>query len=490
MKIFRIQFCLILALVVSLASVSNVHAQFEKSAKWVPEAANVLVMIQAEKILDSAIGKREKWKGDRSKAFRSGAAFFPPTTRRILMASQIDFEFMESVFHVGVFEKKGSDIDILEVSKRIKGNIETIDGQQALVLPNNSYLVQIAADTLLSMTPANRQLVTRLLRKKMAGAMSISPYLTQAVKYADQNAQVIVAFDLGGVLTEAEIAKRLTENNTIGAALIDQAAKTLNSIQGVTLGVNVRDKISGAINVDFSQDPTNLTPSAKKILIAALKKNGLMIDDIESWNTTIKDNQIRIAGDLSTEGLRQIGSLIHQPLIDDLSGASDSASIGAGEPQVDTLTRTKQYFGDVQHVFEMLRRKDVEQLDTYMKWFNRYSRDIDGISVIGVDPAMVAYGTYVADSFRDISGILSGANLEKNRGVAAQGFSGPGSRTWNYGYGYGTISSRQYTRNSRRTASALGTEKGKDAAMVVVREVESETAKIRKAMSDKYQTDF
>ncbi len=440
------------------------------------------------KILDSEISQKENWERDRSKAFRSGAAFFPTSTERLLIASQIDFEFLESVYNVGVFENKGPALNILNISKRIEGNIDTIAGRDALELPNNSFLIKVDDSTLVSMTPANRQMTTRWLQKKISSTMDISSYLTQAVKFADSNADIIVAFDLSGVLQEQEIAKRLEESGAVDASVAKIHAKTLTSIKGLTLGVTVRDKISGAIKVDFTDSPADLAAVAKKILTTALKRNGLMIDDFENWTMTTSGNQIRFAGPMTPEGLRQVGSLIHQPIATDFVGGQGAGS--GEEPQVDMKTRTLQYFGDVQHVLNMIRRKDLEQLNTYSKWFSRYARDIDSISVLGVDPAMVAYGTYVANAFRDISGGLNTAQLARNKNVAAQGFSGPGGGRFSYGYGYGTLNGQNYTRDSRRAAGALGTEAGANTAKEVMAEIDTETAKLQKAMSEKYDINF
>lgn len=487
----KIRICLLLALCVALMGVTNLHAQsqFQKSAKWVPSTANCLVMVQAAKIYDSPIAKREGWAKDRSAAFRSGASFFPPSTVRLLIASQIDFEFMESVYNVGVFEKKGDAINIVEISKRITGDIETIGNKQALLLPNHSYLVQIDNSTLVSMTPANRQHTTRWINNKQSGVTNVSPYLSEAIKFADQNAQIIVAFDLAGVISEQEIAKRLKESGAVSKATIDETAKTLASITGLTLGVTVRDKVSGSIKIDFNENPNSLLPVAKDILIAALKKNGMMIDDMDSWNVSPGPNEIFLKGTLSPEGLRQIGSLIHQPIADDFTGSGGSGSSETA-PEANMATKSLQYFGDVQHVLTMIRRKDLGQLDSYSKWFSRYARELDSISILGVDPVMVAYGTYVANSFRDVSGGLNADNLAKDKSVASQGFSGPGSRSFSYGYGYGTVNGRNYTRNSRRSAGAIATEAGANSAKTIMRELENKTSEVSRAMTEKYQIQF
>tara|TARA_B110000495_G_scaffold146741_1_gene129634 strand:+ start:3698 stop:5191 length:1494 start_codon:yes stop_codon:yes gene_type:complete len=496
MKNTKIQFFTLLAFCLSLLSVTAANAQFDEAAKWVPENANCLVMVQAENILNSAIGRRENWATDRSAAFRSGASFFPPTTKRILMGSQIDFEFMDSVFHVGVFEKKGSEINLVEVSKRVNGNIATIGGKQALELPNNSYLIKVDNTTLVTMTPSNRQMTTRWLAKKSSGRMSVSPYLAEAVKFADENAQVIVAFDLEGVLDPAEIEKRLVEGGSVLEVSAASVAKTLSTLRGVTLGVTVNDRISGAIKIDFSSDPSAVTPVCKAILISALKKNGLMIDDIATWNVSSSGNQIRLSGPMTSEGFRQIGSLVHQPLEDDMHGASSGGGVtSSAEPTKQNMaTRTQQYLGDIDHILEIQRRKKEEQLNTYAKWFDRYARQIDGISILGVDPIAIDFGSYVGNAFRDITGDLNTSNLSKNESVASQGFSGPGGGRWNYGYGYGygygTVNGNNYTRDSRRNASALGTEKGMNKKGDVLRQIDAKESQVKKALTEKYQINF
>ncbi len=495
MKNTKIQIFILLAFCITLLSVTAANAQFEDAAKFVPENANCLVMVQAENILNSAIGRRENWATDRSAAFRSGASFFPPTTKRILMGSQIDFEFLDSVYHVGVFEKKGSEINLVEVSKRVNGNISTIGGKQALELPNNSYLIKVDNTTLVTMTPSNRQMTTRWLAKTTNGRMRVSPYLAEAVKFADQNAQVIVAFDLEGVLEPAEVEKRLVESGAVLEVSAAAVTKTLSNLRGVTLGVTVNDRISGAIKIDFSSDPSNVTPVSKAILIAALKKNGLMIDDIASWNVTSSGNQIRLSGPMTSEGFRQIGSLVHQPLEDDMHGAASGGVTSNAEPTKQNMaTRTKQYLGDIDHILEIQRKKKEEQLNTYAKWFDRYARQIDGISILGVDPIAIDFGTYVGNAFRDISGDLNTSNLSKNESVSSQGFSGPGGGRWNYGYGYGygygTINGRNYTRDSRRNASALGTEKGMNQKSDTLRQIDAKESQVKKALTEKYQINF
>ncbi len=469
----------------------NSNAQKTDSAAWVPESANSIVIVNAKQILDSELGKEKKWKTERSSAFRSGAAFFPPNTERILLATQMDFQVMEPIWSVGVFEIKKGKMDIVDVSKRTNGNLDSIAGMESLVLPTDAILVQVDDKTIVSMAPANRQMTSRWINSKKGGITKISPYLTEAVKFSDDNADMIVAFDLGGVLGEDEIKERLKGNSDIDQSKLDQYAKTLASIEGITLGVTVRKKITGSIKIDFKSNPMGMSDVGKQILISALKKNGVMIDDFNSWDVRMDMNQLLLSGPLSESGFRQIGSLVRQPIHNDFASDEDSSS------SVDEATRSKQYFGDVDHILTELRGRTTKKLSSYAKWFDRYAREIDGLSVLGVDESLLEYGQYTSNSFRDIAIGLRGNDMsrEKNRANATKNsdprYGGGYGRYGRYGgyggYGYGN---GMYMSRDRNVASNLGQMAGENQAKELFAEVEAATAKIRRELSKKYNLDF
>ncbi|MDG1873745.1 MAG: hypothetical protein P8J27_07525 [Mariniblastus sp.] len=464
-----------------LLTTAKVDAQHSNSAVWVPSSANSIAIVNSREILESELGKAKKWKTERSNAFRSGAAFFPPNTERMLLASQMDFQFMEPIWNVGVFEINKGSIDIVEVSKRIKGSLDSIGGMDALVLPSDAILVKVNDKTIVSHAPGNRQMTSRWIKSKSGGTANLSEYLSEAVQFADANADMIVAFDLDGVVGKDEIEKRLSAMTIIDQSKLAQYSKSIASLKGITLGVSIGEKISGSIKLDFNADPLGMLTAGKPILIEVLKKNGLMIDDIRKWRVTSNNskNQIIISGELSEYGFRQIGTLIRQPILADFSSESDSS-------QVDVATRSKQYFGDIQHVFEELRRKEIKQLSTYAKWFDRYAREIDSLPVRGVDDSLLDYGQYTADSFRDIAVGLRSNNLERAKNTTSQ-------KDDYYAYDrsgrYGSYTTN-YSRRNRTIASNMGRMAGENQAKEIFGEVEAATAKIRRDLSKKYNLDF
>lgn len=485
--------CLLLGVAVSLISSVEVDAQLEETARWIPDSANSLVIVRADQIFNSEIAKKERWKTDRIKAFQAGATFLPPSTEQLLMAAQLDFEYMDPIWQVAIFERSGTAIDIRKVSQRLGGNLEKIGDNDAIVLPNDAYLVKLDDNTLGTMTPANRQVTARWLATQKFASMSLSNYLTHAVKFAEDNADIIVAFDLESALHPAEILNRVKESGLVSDEQAQDISKTLTTIEGLTLGITINDKVTGAIKIDFNSSPAKLGPLAKQMLIHALEKNSLMIPDFQNWDMQVKGNQLLMMGPLSEMGLRQIGSLIEHPLVPDFV-----ADESAGGSQVDMKTRSLQYFGSIQTLTEELRHQNFQAMTTYAKFFDKYARQIDNLSVLNVDPVVLSYGAYVADSFRSVSAGLLDVNLQKvqDRSTYEAGsadYHGRGDYTnWNgytsrVGWGGGGYNSNM---RNRQRVSGQAQLQGEIGAKDILRDVEAKTAEVRQQMSQKYQVDF
>ncbi len=474
---------------------STAQAQFDDLAKWVPDSANSIVLVQAKNIFDSQIAEKENWKSERAKAFKAGAGIIPPNTRRFLMASQVDFQMFENIWQVAVFDEL-EEIDMAKLSGKTGGSIESLLGHEAVVAPNDAYLVKVEPKKLALMAPANRQMASRWIRSSENGQMRLSPYLANAVKFADTNAHVIVAFDLTDVIHDHSIEERLKQTELYktgslkGQDMSDLCAK-LAGIKGLTLGITINDKISGAIKIDFKERPTTFAIFGKDLLLHVLKQRGLMIDDIDEWVMNINDDNLTFRGEFSREGLRQVSFLIEQPL-----AAGQDAAYG-DESSVDPKTRSVQYFRAVDDLVDDMRGKvgKAKALKTYAKWFEKYARQIDELSVIGVDEELLSFGTTTADSFRQITGILRGAEYNRlgtreNMGgtysyAYGGGYNNYGYRRGGYAYSYRRVQTAEQ-RNIEGQAKLAGANKANE----VMRDIDEASAKVRKSMSQKYKFNF
>lgn len=463
--------------------VTPAQAQFDQAARWVPAGANVIALVRGEDILESEYAVANKLRAERTRAFKSGAAFLPPSTERLLLAAQMDFEFQEPAWQVTVFENSKPTIDIIELSKRVNGSIENISGNDAVVLPGDVYAVKIDDKTLVSMYPANRQVTSRWIRENKRSGSKLSPYLAEAIRYADNNAQVMIAFDLQDVVSHEAIKERLKNTALFPGQAVDDACGVLCSIRGLQFGITINDRVNGAIKIDFDENLTPIADQAKDLLILALERNGLMIEDFRDWTATVNAKQITLAGQLSETGLRQVASFIEQPLVMDY--ASDYENEGP-----DMKTRTLQYMSAVTGIVDSMQNKDEKGLQTHSKWLEKYAQQIDKLPIANVDPAALEYGQFVSTSFRDISADLMGVQLEtmQNRASVPDNYSetyyGWGGRYANYYY------MNDYKTRNQARATSQGQLKGQSLAQQQMAQVAKATVDVRRDLSLKYEIEF
>jgi hypothetical protein len=87
---------------VIMTAVQPARAQFEPLAAKVPTSANAIVLLDGQRLLASPLAVREGWKEKYEQAFASGLVAIAPDTQRLVLASQIDYEFMRPQWEVAV----------------------------------------------------------------------------------------------------------------------------------------------------------------------------------------------------------------------------------------------------------------------------------------------------------------------------------------------------------------------------------------------------
>ncbi|MDB4640243.1 hypothetical protein OAF56_01290 [Pirellulaceae bacterium] len=478
---------------------SGVFGQFEKDAFWVPRTANTLMMVDVRALLDSPLGKSEKWRTQLHSSYKKGLATFPTSTSKILVASEVDFEFMEPLWQVAVLTRAYPGVDLKKVTKKLKGfgDVNNVSGYETITLRNDAYLVKIDDSTLASMEPANRQMTARWLRDN-GKKNQVSPYLETAIGFAETSAQVMIAFDLRDALDPQRIATRI-KNSALTFDSVESVSKTIASVQGIQFAISVTDKINGAIKVDFVGNPQNVVPHAKAIIIAALEKNGLMVSDLKSFKVEAKGNQIFLRGELSNTGLNQVTSFIEHPIS---HGISKSASGKEDKAQVDVGQNSKMYLSAVVDYSKEMYNREGSTIESRAKWFEKYARQIDGLSVLNVDPAVVDFSNYVSASFRDMTSKLRESDVRRFQNQTQYGENyEANSRSGNsngYYNGYNNYNGYEY-RHSKYTGERV--KASKQINNMAIKEMKTEIDQnrldlekqltdLRREMTTKYKIQF
>lgn len=458
---------------------SNSVAQFEADARWAPPGTNVIVLVNSSRIFDSALAKKEKAQDNARAAFQTGVSIVTPDVDRLLIASEIDLEAMHSNWTVALFARQSKPFDFNGMVNRVGATVDRISGRDAALMPNDSYAALLGPMQLGAMKPGNRQLVAKWLKTGSSTASSpISSYLKSAVSFADKNADIIIAIDMEGILSPTLLRKRLPLLTSIPKEQVEAVAQTLEKLKGATLGLTIRESISGAVKIDFESDPSALSKVGKSLLIEVLKNKGVMIDDFENWTATVTDRELVLSGPLSMSGLRSINALISQPMLPEMLEEAADASPAP-------YARTKTYFDSILSYYNDLNSKepDVKTLRSYAAWFELYADKVDNLSVIGVDDEAVAVGVSLSENLRHI-----GSGLRDTQSIinSQQGFMKANAGYTDYNYRYSSSG-----RASQRKALQTG---GQSFAEVqtreVIRKLADEIAATRRALTTKYNVPF
>ncbi len=488
---------LIVSLAVCLLVVGNflapdrAAAQFQELAAKVPTSANAIVLLDAQKLMASPLAQKEGWKEKYEEAFASGMVTIAPDTQRMILASQMNFDQMSPAWQVAIADF-GEERKVFEIARKTQGTIDKVDNFDSVLLPDDSICVEMSPTRLAVMHPANRQTVARWVREMQTRtAPALSPYLN-ATLTASQTSQVVVAFDLEDAVPPEIIKSKLSACATLDGKNIDIDAATaaMASLRGLVLEVAITEGSFGRLMVHFNRDASILAPFAKPLLLEVLGNMGAMIDDIQEWKVTTEPQRFTLSGPLSASGRRRVLLLIDHPTAA-LIAAKPSQAQSQQPESSKAAYATLQYFKTIEKIRDDLRDKgkDAKTFGQHAMWLDNWARRIDKLPILDVDPEMLQYGTYVTARMRDASAALKGIGI-RSSARSAQVYN-----TYSYGgsYGYGGYSYYGTYNNvggQRRAISAQEKAAGANSALGINQEMENETGKIRKAMTQKYKINF
>lgn len=150
----------LLAICITTSGSTLLGAEFSKLIRRVPESANALVLVDADRIFGSGVAKNEKWELDRDERFKAGLTSIPPQADRVVIASQIDFEFMHPLWKFALVESERPKL-LSTLAREYGGSLDKVVGMPAVRLPDDSFIVELSQHLRGGMAPANRQQTSR-----------------------------------------------------------------------------------------------------------------------------------------------------------------------------------------------------------------------------------------------------------------------------------------------------------------------------------------
>ena len=465
------------------------HAALTQLARRVPSSANALVIINVRAAYASPLAKAQSWDPSGMQAHQGGMITLPEQAEEFLMAAEMDFEFMQPLWEIAV--AYGRPMPTMEdIATRSGGRLDQFAGTQAVERPNDSFVVRLEPTVIGAMSPANRQQVNRWVREsRRRKSPELSPYLSEALPAANNPANhVVIALDLQGLLSPAEVAGKLAKQELFLEKKIDLKAlsEVLASILGIRLEVQLLNPPQGRLSIDFEQDAEILGEFVKPLLMDALAKHGAGLDDIRGWEVSPLGKSIALEGELSRSGLRRVLSVLSSP-VGPMAAEPDSSYSESGD--VAMAEASQRYFQAVTNYLNDLFLSDGRPESFYQAriWVQRYADKIAHLEDYQVDKDVVAFGRDVVTSLDEIVNIVNRSETRSDLRESNTYASGR-SRYGRYGdYGY---FEKSYVTRDRQLIQADEADRSIRGTQVIVNELRELSARTRETMTERYKLPF
>jgi hypothetical protein len=265
-------------------------------------------------------------------------------------------------------------------------------------------------------------------------------------------------------------------------------------MQGVTLTMSAGEQLDGTIRIDFGESPAPLKSVAKALIFEVLESHGMLLDEMKDWAIAVEAKAVVLRGRITRYGLRTMTDLIPIPAetIDLKTSSSKTAGTAAGsanssDAPVSKATASKKYYRHIELLLEQTR-KEVSGSNVTPKLARRIldksASEIDRLPVLNVDEELIAYGTGVSETLRNMRNLSKNASLDASYRQAT--IAGNGGYGYGYGGFYGGSTGALETSVMRKQMTSVLKSNQLDAFTML----QEKSAEIRKKMTLKYQVEF
>lgn len=463
--------------------------------QFVPAEANAIVLMDAEALFQTPLGRRENWKHRAADQFANQQITIPPEALRVVLASQLDLGgTLHPAWELGIVELEHTPSFPL-IARRQGGLLDTIAGHSAVRVDGRT-LVAIKEGVILGTPESSRQVIARWVKGLPAASPpATSGYLREAAESLPATCQLAFALDLSDSVTVAPVREMLSQWEPLAGKTADQAdlADVLASVRGVVIAVTVTDHRTATVRVDLGRPAALLKPYAKPLTEEILRNLSISLLDFDHWTAAVGEKTLTLNGELSEGDMLRLLSLV----------AASPATQAVQEPAEETPRRSadeitadasQRYFQSVKNHIDELRKQLNKSRDNHVVWMERYARKIDDLPMKDVDKDLLVFGGNVSNSLRYQA--QAGRMGALRAGVReAQ----PVYQNYSYGVGavgpYGSYGSYSFSGSVRASPdrNQIRMEEHASAAQVKIAEmkqIEDGLVQIRRIMTERYHREF
>lgn len=489
-----------LCFLIPVVNAELVHADADGLIRRIPPGANCIVYMNVNSLLDSNVGKKENWRSKLADAYEIEPLVVPPNSTRVLMASWLEFTSIEPLWEVSVIDVSKT-LSMKRVAKDTGGFTEAIGGKMAARAPMNAYFIRLDKKLLGVVAPADRQFAARWSAMSDTETAMLSPYLQTAVSRIKSDTQYLLALDLQDAVSEKRIRQRLQmeEFDCLAGQSVDERAigEAIAGVKGLTLTVKAQSEIEGRCQIEFGGPVSPLSSIAKPLLIEFLEKCGTSIPDLGSWKVSAKDSSIIAGGNLSTEALRELFSIVNPPSpsnTDDEESTEDATGGKDATPAAQAAA-SRRYYRAVAKILDGFgkRVRTANSLSSGATFVARDARRIGQLPLLNVDPDLVQWGAGVSSRLLEVASCFGAGGLQarsRAESIMNPTTSGMRSSELEVRGDPNDAIDRQNAARARRAAVAEEKAHALQLATKILLELEAGSSKVRATMTEKYKVDF
>lgn len=475
------------------------HANVANLANRVPPGANSIAYINVESLVNSKLGRQEKWRDKLANASATRPVVLPPDAKQAFMASWIDTASLDPVWEVALIETSKS-ISVDRLAKDASGFTEAFGSKRAAWTPMNAYFVRLDQRLLGVVSPAYRQFAARWSADTSSAAGTLSPYLAAAVEKIGPATGYLFALDLQDAVSEKRVRRRLDfdEFDSLADQKFDarELGETIASAKGLTLTIEVRSQITGKAVIEFGRPTQPLASFSKSLLLEILDNAGAAIDDFSNWKFSTQANSIVVSGKLTTEGLSQLCSIIDppNPTQTDEAPANEPGTVDAPDPAA-VAAASRHYYQAVSTILNGFgkRIRSAESLSKGAAYVARDARNVGRLPIMNVDPELLKWGASVSARLLEVASTLGvGGSQARARAESILNPYVSGGVDYNAELRRNPNDAieRQNAARQRRAAVAEEKSRALQQATQIFLELEASRSEVRSAMTIKYKIEF
>jgi hypothetical protein len=402
-------------ILITLATMSAIAASAAADdgapLNWVPPSCNAVAVIHVRKLVNSPMGKKQKWSDKVRRAYAEGLLSAPPWVKEVVRATTFGSMSAGRPLSYSMFAMD-QDAVIGDIARHERASSEKIGSSFACLSPRGIYYVQLAPGILGAVQPPDRKAVSAWVRSGAAtGESNLSPFLKTALATSD-DASIVIAVDLTDMLSPPQVRAWLASSPRLKVRKnLDEMAALVASIRGARLSVNVSDTASARLVLDFDKPIGGQSSLLREVVLQWLDDVGAQTATIAQARTSAETRSFAFEAPLDEHALRRLLSLIQSPHLPEKEETANQETAGPN------AVATGAYYDSVCDLLNSLIRKNQNAVnyDKTALWHETFAKKIANLSTTGVDPDLAAWGHGVASRLMALAASLRGVPVDVNK---------------------------------------------------------------------------